>query len=117
MENQIDAQYDLMAELQEEIDDCRRRKQNQENEQLTVKQIYSILVSIDKVYGIMEDEDKKRLFQSLIEEIQIYPEKQGKRWIKSIRFKFPMVGDEQEISLDADITDETCVLLVKTSEA
>ncbi len=111
IDKQIEVQYDLMVDLQEQLDDCRTRKKNLESEKMSGDEIYKILVYFDKLYDKMEDTDKQRFFKSLIEEIQIYEEPVGKQWLKSIRFSFPLLGESNEISLDKESSVETVVLL------
>ena len=52
--------------------------------------------------------------ESLISEIQIYPERQPNgQWLKSIKFKLPIVEEDMNISLDNDSHVETVCLLSK----
>lgn len=106
LEKQIEVQYDAMADLQEQIEECRTRKMNLEKDKLSGEQIYKVLVYFDKFYGKMEDTDKQRFFKSLIKEIQIYEEPAGKQWLKSIKFTFPLLGESDEVCLDKESTVE-----------
>lgn len=114
LEKQIEVQYDAMADLQEQIEECRTRKMNLEKDKLSGEQIYKVLVYFDKFYGKMEDTDKQRFFKSLIKEIQIYEEPAGKQWLKSIKFTFPLLGESDEVCLDKESTVESIVLLQKS---
>lgn len=50
----------------------------------------------------------------MIAEIQIYEEKQPNgQWLKSIPFKFPIIGEDLNIGLDNDEQVETLALLYK----
>lgn len=50
---------------------------------------------------VMEDIDKKRLCQMLIEKVEIYDDKnKAGRWVKAIHFKLPIIEEDLEISLD-----------------
>ena len=52
--------------------------------------------------------------ESLISEIQIYPERQENgQWLKSIKFRLPIIEEDMSISLDNDAHIETVVLLSK----
>ena len=52
--------------------------------------------------------------ESLLEEIQVYPEKQPNgQWLKSIQFKLPIIEDSFEMSLDNGSQIETVCLLSK----
>ena len=62
----------------------------------------------------MDEVDRRRLMESLIEEIQVYPEKQPNgQWLKSIQFKLPIIEDNFEMSLDNGSQIETVVQLSK----
>lgn len=53
------------------------------------------------INSVLEDVDKKRLLNELIEEIQIYDEKTEKgTWIKSVIFKRPLIDHDLNINLD-----------------
>ena len=50
--------------------------------------------------------------ESLISEIHIYEERQPNgQWLKSIKFKLPIIEEDMEMSLDSDTHVETVVLL------
>jgi hypothetical protein len=50
--------------------------------------------------------------ESLIDEIQIYEERQPNgQWLKSIRFKLPIIDEDMSLSLDNDSHIETVVCL------
>ena len=50
--------------------------------------------------------------ESLISEIHIYEERQPNgQWLKSIKFKLPIIAEDMEMSLDSDTHVETVVLL------
>ena len=50
--------------------------------------------------------------ESLISEIHIYEERQPNgQWLKSIKFKLPIIEEDMEMSLDSDTHVETVVML------
>lgn len=52
--------------------------------------------------------------ESLISEIHIYEERQPNgQWLKSIKFKLPIIEEDMEMSLDSDTHVETVCLLSK----
>ena len=62
----------------------------------------------------MNDVERRRFIEALISEIQIFPERQPNgQWLKSIKFKLPIIGENMELSLDNDKHVETIVLLSK----
>ena len=62
----------------------------------------------------MNDREKRQLIEELISEIQIYPERQPNgQWLKSIKFRLPIIEEDMNISLDNEQQVETVVLLSK----
>ena len=58
--------------------------------------------------------ERKKLMEHLISEIQIYPERQPNgQWLKSIKFKLPIIAEDMSLSLDNDAHIETVCLLSK----
>ena len=63
---------------------------------------------------MMNDVERRQLMEMLISEIQIYPERQPNgQWLKSIKFKLPIIEEDTSISLDDKEQVETVVLLSK----
>ena len=98
MTARIDSMYDVIAEIEEKIEDARYRKQAIEEKSLTFENIYQILVHFSKIYDKINDEDRKELLAELIKEIHIYPEGENEYPLKSIKFAFPIVLDGKEIN-------------------
>ena len=62
----------------------------------------------------MDEQERRQLMESLISEIHIFEErKPNGQWLKSIKFKLPIIEEDMEISLDNDTQVETVVLLSK----
>ena len=62
----------------------------------------------------MNEAERRQLIEALISEIQIYPERQANgQWLKSIKFKLPIIEEDMSISLDNEEQVETVVLLSK----
>ena len=60
----------------------------------------------------MNDVEQRQLIEALISEIQIYPERQPNgQWLKSIKFKLPIIEEDMSISLDNEEQVETVALL------
>ena len=56
----------------------------------------------------MNDVERRQLIEALISEIQIYPERQANgQWLKSIKFKLPIIEEDMSISLDNEEQVET----------
>ena len=59
---------------------------------------------------------RDRIMESLISEIQIYPERQANgQWLKSIKFKLPIIEEDMNISLDNNSHIKTVVLMSKVN--
>ena len=67
------------------------------------------------LYDVMTPADRQILIRTIVDEIQIYPEKQADgRIIKSIKLAIPIIyenGETPKISWDKETTVETIVLL------
>lgn len=62
----------------------------------------------------MDDREKRQLIEELISEIQIYSERQPNgQWLKSIKFRLPIIEEDMNISLDNEQHVETICLLSK----
>jgi site-specific DNA recombinase len=60
----------------------------------------------------MNETEKRQLMEALISEIQIYEERQPDgQWLKSIKFRLPIIEEDMELSLDDEEHVETVVLL------
>ena len=85
-----------------------------EAEKLTGDNIYKVLIYFDKLYSVMDDQEKRQLMESLLSEVQIYEERQPNgQWLKSIKFKLPIITEDMSLSLDNDAHIETVVLMSK----
>ena len=83
-----------------------------EAEKLTGDNIYKVLIYFDKLYAVMSEQEKRQIMESLISEIQIYSERQPNgQWLKSIKFKLPIIEEDMSLSLDNDEHVETVALL------
>ena len=106
--------YDKIEEEENLLVEARAKKQAIEAEKLTADNIYKVLIYFEKLYGVMNDVERRRFIEALISEIQIFPERQPNgQWLKSIKFKLPIIGENMELSLDNDKHVETVVLLTR----
>ena len=93
---------------------ARAKKQAIEAEKLTGDNIYKVLIYFEKLYGVMNDVERRQLIEALISEIQIYPERQPNgQWLKSIKFKLPIIEEDMSISLDNEEQVEAVIRLSK----
>ncbi len=76
--------------------------------------IYKILSYFDKMYAVMDEAERPHLMESLIDEIQIYEERQpNEQRLKSIRFKLPIIDEDMSMSLDNGSHIESVVKLAR----
>ncbi|PMC82388.1 recombinase family protein [Anaerococcus hydrogenalis] len=110
----LDAIYDQLDYVELQISDSRKRKEAILEEKITSDNIYKILINFHKLYSVLSDVDKKRLFNQLIEKIEIYGEKnESGRWVKSLTFKLTLIDEDINLSLDNDSSVESVVLMSK----
>ena len=65
----------------------------------------------------MDEQERRQLMESLISEIHIFEErKPNGQWLKSIKFKLPIIEENMEISLDNDTQVEAVALLKRRED-
>jgi len=70
-----------------------------------------------RMMQIGHETEKRRLIESLISEIQLYEERQPNgQWIKSIKFKLPIIEEDISLCLDNDEHSETVVLMSRVEK-
>lgn len=95
IENQIDNVYDELSDLEEELECLESKLEKLKGEQIAGENIKRILSDFEKVYTEMSCAEKKKMYRNLIDRIEIYPEeREDRRIIKSITFRFPIIRDE-----------------------
>ena len=106
--------YDKIEDTESSLIAARAKKQAIEAEKLTGDNIYKVLIYFEKLYGVMNDVERRQLIEALISEIQIYPERQPNgQWLKSIKFKLPIIEEDMSISLDNEEQVECVIALSK----
>ena len=114
LDDRLYRMYDKIEELESQLMDARAKKTSIEAEKITGDNIYKVLNYFDKLYFAMNDVERRQLIEALIAEIQIYEErKPNGQWLKSIRFKLPIIENDLNIGLDNGEHVETAVLLVR----
>ena len=114
LDDRLYKMYDKIEDAENLLIAARAKKMSIEAEKLTGDNIYKVLIYFDKLYSVMNEQEKRQIMESLISEIQIYPERQPNgQWLKSIKFKLPIIEEDMNISLDNDSQVETVVLLSK----
>lgn len=112
LDDRLYRMYDKIEELESQLMDARAKKTSIEAEKITGDNIYKVLIYFDKLYFAMNDVERRQLIEALIAEIQIYEErKPNGQWLKSIRFKLPIIENDLSIGLDNGEHVETIALL------
>ena len=118
LDDRLYRMYDKIDEQEQSLIEAKAKKQSIESEKITGDNIYKILIYFDKFYSLMNEEERRKLMESLIQEIQIYEERQPSgQWLKSITFRLPIIDKDMSIpigiGLDNEQRVETIVLLQK----
>ena len=112
LDDRLYRMYDKIEELEEQLIAARAKKTSIEADKITGDNIYKVLIYFDKLYFAMNDVERRQLIEALIAEIQIYEErKPNGQWLKSIRFKLPIIEKDLSIGLDNNKHVETVVRL------
>ena len=106
--------YDKIEEAENSLMDARAKKQAIEADKITGDNIYKVLICFEKLYNVMNPLERKKLMEHLISEIQIYPERQPNgQWLKSIKFRLPIVESDIDLCLDNESHTECVIALSK----
>ena len=106
--------YDKIEEAENNLMDARAKKQAIEADKITGDNIYKVLICFEKLYNVMNPLERKKLMEHLISEIQIYPERQlNGQWLKSIKFRLPIVEKDIDLCLDNESHTECVIALSK----
>ena len=112
LDDRLYRMYDKIDDLEQSMIEVKAKKESIEAEKLTGDNIYKILIYFDKLYALMNEGEKRKLMEILIQEIQVYKERQPNgQWLKSITFRLPIIEDDMKMSLDNDSHVETVVLM------
>lgn len=112
LDDRLYRMYDKIEETESRLIEARAKKTAIEAEKITGDNIYKVLIYFDKLYKVMNDVEKRQLMESLISEIQIFEDRQPNgQWLKSMKFKLPIIEGDMELSLDNDEHVESVVLM------
>ena len=114
LEDRLSRTYDKMDEMEDLLVDAKAKKRSILAEKVSGENIYKALIFFDKLYEKMSETERRRFYEKLLVEVNIYEERQPNgQWIKSIVFKLPIIEHDMELSLDNDDSVETVVCLSK----
>ena len=104
--------YDKIENTENLLITARAKKMAIEAEKLTGDNIYKVLIYFDKLYDAMNEQEKRQIMEALISEIQIYEERQPNgQWLKSLKFKLPIIDEDMNLSLDNDEHVEVVIMM------
>ena len=106
--------YDKIEEAENNLMDARAKKQAIEADKITGDNIYKVLICFEKLYNVMDPLERKKLMEHLISEVHIYPERQpNDQWLKSIKFRLPIIENSTDLCLDNGSHVECVIALSK----
>ncbi len=112
LDDRLYRMYDKIEDVETQLIETRAKKQAIEAEKLTGDNIYKVLIYFEKLYAVMNEVERRQLMEALISEIQIYEDRQSNgQWLKSIKFRLPIIDEDMDLSLEDDKHVETVVLL------
>ena len=112
LDDRLYRMYDKIEDVETQLIETRAKKQAVEAEKLTGDNIYKVLVYFEKLYAVMNEVERRQFMEALISEIQIYEDRQPNgQWLKSIKFRLPIIEEDINLSLEDDKHVETVVLL------
>lgn len=115
LDDRLYKMYDKIEDTESLLIAARAKKLAIEAEKLTGDNIYKVLIYFDKLYSAMNEQEKRQLMEKLISEIQIFEERQPNgQWLKSIKFRLPIIEEDMSLSLDNDTHIECVTLLTRS---
>ena len=118
LDDRLYKMYDKIEDTENLLIEARAKKMAIEAEKLTADNIYKVLIYFEKLYAVMDEQEKRQIMESLISEIHIYEERQPNgQWLKSIKFKLPIIEEDMEMSLDSDTHVDSVVQYMKDYDA
>ena len=117
LDDRLYKMYDKIEDTENLLIAARAKKMAIEAEKLTGDNIYKVLIYFDKLYARMDEQERRQLMEALISEVQIFEERQPNgQWLKSIKFKLPIIEENMSLSLDNDSHVESVALLVRVAK-
>ena len=118
LDDRLYKMYDKIEDTENLLIEARAKKMAIEAEKLTADNIYKVLIYFEKLYAVMDEQEKRQIMESLISEIHIYEERQPNgQWLKSIKFKLPIIEEDMEMSLDSDTHVEVVCALTRSQKS
>lgn len=94
----LDKLYDEIEEIETFIEAVETRLYNIKQEKISGDNVYQFLLFFDNLYDKFTDMEKKIFMKSFLEEGNIYEaEQEDGRILRSLKFRFPIFFNEQEL--------------------
>ena len=108
LDDRLYRMYDKIENVETQLIETRAKKQAIEAEKLTGDNIYKVLIYFEKLYAVMNEIERRQFMEALISEIQIYEDrKPNGQWLKSIKFRLPIIEEDMNLSLEDNKHVET----------
>lgn len=115
MQVRLDKLYDEIEEIDTFIEAVETRLYNIKQEKISGDNVYQFLLFFDNLYDRFADMEKKIFMKSFLEEGNIYEaEQEDGRILRSLKFRFPVFFNEQELyelDWDNESTVESVLLM------
>lgn len=109
MQVRLDKLYDEIEEIETFIEAVKTRLYNVKQEKISGDNVYQFLLFFDNLYDRFTDMEKKIFMKSFLEEGNIYEaEQEDGRILRSLKFRFPVFFNEQEL-YELDWNNESTV--------
>ncbi len=117
LENSLYKVYDKIDDIESLIIDARAKKKTLIADKMSTDNIYKSIIYMDKFFEKMNPEERREFIEQLISEVNVYQDRTPEgQWLKSIKFRLPLLEKDMEISLDNGTHIETVVLLTKVDQ-
>lgn len=115
MQVRLDKLYDEIEEIETFIEAVETRLYNIKQEKISGDNVYQFLLFFDNLYDRFTNMEKKIFMKSFLEEGNIYEaEQEDGRILRSLKFRFPVFFNEQELyelDWDNESTVESVLLM------
>ena len=115
MQVRLDKLYDEIEKIETFIEAVETRLYNIKQEKISGDHVYQFLLFFDNLYDRFTDMEKKIFMKSFLEEGNIYEaEQEDGRILRSLKFRFPVFFNEQELyelDWDNESTVESVLLM------
>lgn len=118
--DRLEKLYEDIAKLEANMEEIKTRIENIRQQKISGDNVYQFLLYFDQLYDKFTDSEKKEFLNSFIERVELFQEEQpGGRFLKRIKFRFPVFFDGAEMEdmrWDNETTVESVVTLSKLAD-